>query len=200
MRSSSIIAQRLRLASLLAIAAFTLHQLRYLLAYGGDSGRALGEQGHDYLAPALPVLAALALAAVLATALRARLGSGAGAGSLRKRALFCAAGLLAIYAGQELVEGALAGGHAGGAAALLTAGGWLALPLSLALGLVVALAVRLLEGVEVLLARRLAPRPAPRAPRIHGRPRREQGGNLVSSPLAFGLARRPPPLPVQTGF
>src|SRR6266511_2115164 len=119
MKSTSIIAQRLRLASLLALGSFDLHQLRYLLAYGGDSGQTLAEQGHDYLASALPVLAALALAALLATALRARLGAGLSRRSLSRRILLCATALLAIYAGQELLEGTLSAGHPAGAAAVL---------------------------------------------------------------------------------
>jgi hypothetical protein len=199
-RSSSTIAQRLRLASLLALGAFGLHQLRYLLAYGGDSGRALAEHGHDYLASALPVVAALALAALLATALRIRLGAGLGDVSWSRRSAFCAAALLAIYAGQELLEGTLAAGHPTGPAALLSAGGWLALPLALALGTAVALAVRLLEGIEVALSRRRLRRPLRRAPRVSGGARRERRANPLSSPLAFGLSRRPPPVPVKTGF
>jgi hypothetical protein len=200
MRSASIIAQRLRLASLLALGAFGVHQLRYLLAYGGDSGRALGEQGHDYLASALPVLAALGLAALLATALRVRLGPGLSQTSWSGRILFCSAALLAIYSGQELLEGVLAAGHPGGAAALVGAGGWIALPLTVAFGFLLALAMRLLEGIEVVLSR-LASRPrAARPPRVRGAARGERRANPLSSPLAFGLARRPPPLGVQTGF
>lgn len=190
----------MRLASLLALGAFAVHQLRYLLAYGDGSGRALAEQGHDYLASALPVLAALALAAVLATALRVRLGAGLSGTSWSRRIFFCAAALLSIYAGQELLEGTLAAGHPAGAAALLGGGGWVALPLASGLGSLVALAVRLLEGIEVALSR-LWPRRLPaRAPRVRGAARRERRANPLSSPLAFGLARRPPPVPVQTGF
>ncbi len=199
MKSLSIIAQRLRLASLLALGSFGLHQLRYLLAYGGDSGQTLAEQGHDYLASALPVLAALALAALLATALRARLGAGLSRRSLSRRILLCATALLAIYAGQELLEGTLSAGHPAGAAAVLSGGGWLALPLALALGCFVALAVQVLERIEVSLSRP-RPRVTDRAPRVRGCARRERRPNPLSSPLAFGLARRPPPVLVQTGF
>ena len=200
MRSTSIIAQRLRLASLLALGSFGLHQLRYLLAYGGDSRQALAEQGHDYLASALPVLAALALAALLATVLRIRLGAGFSDTPWSRRILLCAAALLTIYAGQELLEGMLAAGHPAGAAALLGGGGWLALPLALVVGSLVAVAARLLEGIEVALALRLPRRLAVRAPRVRGVAREKRGANPLSSPLAFGLARRPPPVLVQTGF
>jgi hypothetical protein len=195
MRPSSIIAQRLRLASLLALGAFALHQLRYLLAYGGESGRALGEQGHAYLASALPIVAGLALAAVLATVLRVRLGPGLSDTPWWKGIGFCAAALLAIHAGQELLEGALASGHAAGAAALSGSGGLLALPLSLALGGVVALVAHLLERIEVALSRQRLQRLGGRAPRDRGRACPEHRANPLSSPLAFGLARRPPPVP-----
>ena len=40
---------RLRLAALIASAALGLHESRYLLAYGGDSGEQLARQGHAYL-------------------------------------------------------------------------------------------------------------------------------------------------------
>jgi hypothetical protein len=195
MRSSSIIAQRLRLASLLALGAFALHQLRYLLAYGGESGRALGDQGHAYLASAVPILGGLALAAVLATILRVRLGPGLSKTRWSRRVGFCAAALLAIYAGQELLEGALASGHAAGATAVLGSGGWIAVPLSFAFGGVVALVAHLLERIEVALSRRRLQRIGGRAPRDRGRARSARRANPLSSPLAFGLARRPPPVP-----
>jgi hypothetical protein len=200
MRSSSIIAQRLRLASLLALGAFALHQLRYLLAFGGDSGRTLGEHGHDYLVSAVPVLAALVLAALLATALRVRFGPGLTDGSWSRRIIFCTAALLVIYAGQELLEGMFAGGHPAGAAALLGGGGWVALPLALVVGSLVALTVRLLERIELVLSLSRPWRPVARAPRARGVARPECRTNPLSSPLAFGLARRPPPVPVQTEF
>src|SRR4051812_42447724 len=40
---------RLRVAALLGVGAMGVHELRYLIAYSGDSGRALSEQGHGYL-------------------------------------------------------------------------------------------------------------------------------------------------------
>jgi hypothetical protein len=185
----------IRLGSLLAFSAFGLHQLRYELAHGGDAGGALAAEGHGYLAGALPFLAALIVAALLATFLCARLGSGVSRRSHSARALTYAAAILAVYCSQELLEGALAAGHPTGIEALVGSAGWVALPLALALGAASALVVTALELVEAVLAppsrdpRRLLP------PRIHGAAREQRRAAVSLSPLAFGLARRPPPLP-----
>lgn len=189
-------ARHVRLASLLVLGAFALHQLRYLLAFGGESAHELADQGHDYLLSALPLLWALGLAALLATALRARLGARLRERPTLHRVATYAATLLAIYCGQELLEGALAAGHPAGPAALLAAGGWVALPLALAFGLGVALVVRFLERVEVVLSEHRSPGRAARAPRVRGRGLPAHRANPLLAPLAFGLARRPPPTPV----
>jgi hypothetical protein len=76
---------------------------------------------------------------------------------------------------------------------LLAHGGILALPLSLAIGALCALLDRRLHEIERIVAaigpaRQRRPRPQPvagRATAAHPR---------VLPPLAFGLARRPPPL------
>jgi hypothetical protein len=186
----------IRLGSLLAFSAFGLHQLRYELSHGGDASRALAAEGHDYLAGALPFLAALIVAALLATFLCARLGSGVSRRSNSGRALTYALAILAVYCSQELLEGALAAGHPTGLDAVAGSAGWVALPLALVLGAATALVVVALELVEAVLApprldrRRLLP------PRIHGAAREQRRPGASLSPLAFGLARRPPPAPV----
>ena len=45
-------AHRVRLASILAVGAFGLHQLRYLIAFGGSASA----EGHRYMADLLPPL------------------------------------------------------------------------------------------------------------------------------------------------
>jgi hypothetical protein len=185
-------AHRLRLAAVLALAAFALHQLRYLIAYGGSSSAELSHQGHSYLAGALPILCVFAVSALAATLIRGRLGATAGRTSMSLIAIALA--LLAIYATQESIEGMLAAGHPGGLAALLAHGGWIALPLSLVLGSLAALLLRALERVEVAIAPRHRRRRLGRAPRIAGRARSAGTPKLAAAPLAFGLARRPPPL------
>ena len=178
-------AHRIRLASILAVGAFTLHQLRYLLAAGGTSA-----EGHRYMADLLPPVAVLVLAAILATLLRGTEGASASRAPLPRRIAAFAGVLLAIYVGQEVFEGLLAQGHT----TLLADGGWIALPLAIAIGALGALFARALESVERAIARVHSERPLrSRAPAVRGRARAAQGVSWLASPLAFGLARRPPP-------
>jgi hypothetical protein len=186
-------AHGLRLAAVLALGAFALHQLRYLIAFGGSSSAELARQGHGYLEGALPILGVFAASALIATLVRGRRGAALARGSLWRRAAAFAIALLAVYATQESLEGVLATGHPGGFGALLAGGGWLALPLSLSLGALAALLLGALERVE----RSIAPRRRAqlrRAPRTRGAARPQASLRLTSAPLAFGLARRPPPL------
>jgi hypothetical protein len=186
-------AHGVRLAAILALGAFALHQLRYLIAFGGSSSEELASQGHAYLAGALPILCAFALSALIATLIRGRYGASLERQSLPRRAWVLAAALLVIYATQESLEGVLAAGHPGGAAALFAAGGWLAIPLALAVGALSALLAGLLEGVELAISRRRPSGLLRRAPRSLGRHRAGRAPGSALAPLAFGLARRPPP-------
>ena len=189
-----------RSAGLIALAALAVHQLRYLLAYGSGAGQVLADQGHGYLTQLAPVLIGFVLATLAAGLLRAALRRQRPAGplgrSLPARAALYAATIFAVFSAQELCEGALLAGHAGGLAAVLAGGGWLALPLAALTGLLAAL----LDGGLAALARLVAEgdRPAlPRAPRRSGSLRPEVAMRLtVAAPLAFGLARRPPPAPL----
>jgi hypothetical protein len=193
-RRGSLVA---RTAALLALGGLAVHQLRYLLVFGSDSGAELHQQGHDYLAQALPILVALAVAAIVARLVvgSARYSPCSAPTTKLARGLIYAAALAAVFWGQELAEGALAAGHPSGLAAVLDSGAWIAIPLALGLGLAAAAAEWLLDRAERAIASALdegttplssaGPLPAPsglaRAPRVaHG--------------LAFGLARRPPPL------
>ena len=186
----------LRLASLLAVAAFAVHQLRYLVAFGGDTGEELSHQGHDYLASAAPFAAALLLAAFAATLLLARSGASAPGGSAARRAGFCGLAILVVYATQEMVEGALSAGHPAGLDAVLASAGWVALPLALLLGALTVLVERLLERAEVVLARpRRALAARRRPPRARGSLRAGHSRAPRVSPLALGSPQRPPPVP-----
>jgi hypothetical protein len=186
-------AHRVRLAAILALGAFALHQLRYLIAFGGSSSAELARQGHGYMADALPILGVFALSALLGTLLRGRYGARMVRASLLQRAWIFALGLLAIFVTQESLEGMIAAGHPGGIAAVLASGGWLAIPLALALGAVAAVLARALEGIEVAIAARHRTHVLPRAPRVRGSARMGRSLARPLSPLAFGLARRPPP-------
>jgi len=158
---------RLRCFALLGAGALALHELRYLIAYGGDAGRALDEQGHGYLGTvaALVAVAVVASAATLVAALVRGRGPAARPRSWRERWLGASGALLAIYAAQELAEGMLASGHPEGLVGVAGHGGWIAVALAAVLGAAVA---ALLRGAEVALERfgGAARAPRPRPPRI----------------------------------
>ena len=73
-------------------------------------------------------------------------------------------------------------------------GGWIALPLSLAIGALAALLARALERVEHAITLTCGDRPRARPPAVRGRAFPARTRRLTAAPLAFGLARRPPPL------
>lgn len=187
----------LRAAAVMTAAALGVHELRYLIGYGGDAGATLAAQGHGYLALAgvgTAALLAAAMAGLLAAMARAhRTGERDGEG-LPFGVLWLSAsiGLVLIYCGQELLEGVLSPGHPVGLAGVIAAGGWTAFPLSLALGLVATL---LLRGADAAIAavarRRAAPAPAARAARAP-RPHRSALAPPASV-LALNLAGRAPP-------
>jgi hypothetical protein len=138
---------RLRAAALMAVAALGVHELRYLLGYQSGAGHALEQQGHAYLSVA-GALASLLLA-LAAGQLVARVAQAGRAGKTeaapRSFAFAWAAasvGLTFIYASQELLEGSLSDGHPGGLAGVFGHGGGWALPLAMALGGLVVLALR----------------------------------------------------------
>jgi hypothetical protein len=195
---------RLRAAALLPLGALAVHQGRYALAFGHRSSAELAAQGHAYLTWVTPlsvILAAVAGAEVLgrlvtAACARAPRGLGEGARARRRlRATWLAAALvlLALYVVQESLEGVLATGHPGGLAGVLGQGGWLAVPLAVAVGGALAFLLRAPAVVDAWVARRRAwvarrrgelRAPAPRTP-----PR--PAWRL--EPLASKLAGRAPP-------
>ncbi len=178
---------------MIALGAFAVHQLRYLAAYGGDAGAALGAQGHAYLAALLPPLVIVATSAVLGTLVAAVLA--APRLEPRRRAAgwgFCSVALLTVFGTQELAEGLLAAGHPAGVAGVLRNGGWIAAPLALAVGRAISFLLGGLETVEQRLARTLRRRSG-RAPGML-RPRLSTTFTpLACGALPFGLAGRPPP-------
>jgi membrane protease YdiL (CAAX protease family) len=186
-------------AALLAVGALALHQLRYLLAYGGEAGTALESQGHSYLDTAAPLLVAVAVALLVVSVLIpafVRLAPVLARDvCATERAAGYAAALLAVYFAQELAEGVLAGGHPAGLAGVLGFGGWLALPLAMALGALASVVrgwlYRAERSLATALGRRRLPRPQRRAP---APPRPSARPALSSLALRFGFARRPPPL------
>jgi hypothetical protein len=125
---------RLRRAALLSSGAWAVHELRFALApvHGGDG------PGHSYLHAALPLLTALLALAVAGFAARlAAPRAGEAPRRLRSDWLTSAVVLLGAFTAQEGIESALSP-HG----AIFAAGGWLALPLALVVGLLVALCLR----------------------------------------------------------
>jgi hypothetical protein len=186
-------------AAVLPAAAFAVHQLRYLLAFGGTSGVELQRQGHAYLHSLVPwivLLLALALGGFLSALGRAMSGQT----SLSRFSfsflglwLTCSLSLLVIYATQELLEGVLAVGHPWGLAGVLGYGGWWSIPASLCIGLVLA---ALLHGARWVLEE-VAARCASALPDRRRSARlgtRHRSAVLpVLAPLAAGWSGRGPP-------
>jgi hypothetical protein len=177
----------LRAGALLAAGSLAVHELRYLLAYGDPA--AVG--GHGYLAFVAP-LVAVALAIACGVWL-AHVGRGSSAPARTLTWLRASAALLGVYVVQETVEALAAAGHPG----LLAHGGWLAVPVALAVGALVALLLRgarAADRVAAAAARPWSPLavlpvappsfPLPGAPASDPRPR----------VLARRLAGRAPPI------
>jgi hypothetical protein len=185
-------------AAVLPAAAFAVHQLRYLLAYGGGATVELQRQGHSYLDSLVPwiVLAlGLAVGAFVSALGRAMTGQR----SLPRFGLSLiglwltgSACLAAVYAVQELLEGIFVIGHPAGLAGIFGYGGWWAIPASLCVGLVMATLLHgarwVLDEVAARFGRTLVRR------RIASSSRRP--GSVPAprlAPLAAGWCGRGPP-------
>jgi hypothetical protein len=137
-----------RAIGLLPLAGYGVHQLRYALVPGTEDADA-----HGYLVLA-PLLLAL-LGAVLAGRYLSGCARG-GDGGPRARSIgrtIAVAGLalLAIYVVQELIEAACTPG----APLPFAAGGWIAVPLALALGTLVGLVLHVSDAGRVVLGSRV---------------------------------------------
>jgi hypothetical protein len=184
----ALIGPRAQSASLIALGAFAVHQLRYLLAYGGDAGNELAGQGHSYLSHLVPLLLGFGLAILTARLVRGLLGGSSSPGAERRlKATSYAFGIAAVFCCQELAEGALFAGHA----AIFAGGGWTALPLAALFGVLAALLDRGIEAIEALAAR--TDRTTARPPRRLALPSAPPQLGRRLSPIAVGLAQRPPP-------
>ncbi len=185
-----------RSVALVAFAAFAVHQLHFLLSAGTAAGEELRREGYSYLGHIPATLAALAITAIAARLLLAcfapAVGRTGSLGALRHPVRFAVA-ILAVFAAQETLEALLFAHHAEGVLAALAQGWWLTLLLCAILGPLFFVLDRWLGRLERLVAA-TGPRPAPRRARARATlpvARREPASGL--SPLAFGLARRPPP-------
>ena len=186
-------------AALVPAAALAVHQLRFMLAFGGHSGAVLARQGHAYLhswVPWIMLMIGIAVGGFLWALGRALAGNRSATRytlSLMALWIVCAACLIAIYVTQEFLEGLFATGHPAGVAGIFGYGGWWCVPAAAAVGLVLAAIFHgarwVLEevaqrGTGVLVGRALRP-PTPPRPRDSWLPR--------LSPLADGWSGRGPP-------
>jgi hypothetical protein len=187
-------------AGLVPVAAFAVHQLRYLLAYGSGAGAELADTGHSYLHSVVPwimLLVGVSVGAFLWSLGRAAAGrrSPSRKGlSFLALWLVCAVCLLAIYCTQEFLEGLLATGHPTGIEGIFGFGGLWAIPSAVGVGLVLA---TILHGAQWTLEQvsrlnRSALRvPAQRIPLVE-HPR--ETARVAAGPLVRGWSDRGPPL------
>ncbi len=184
---------------LLPAAALAVHQLRYLLAYGGAAGIELQRTGHSYLHSVVPWIV-FALALVVGGFLYALGRAFSGHTSLSRFSLSftalwlaCTVALVAIYCCQEFLEGLFVAGHPGGLAGIFGFGGWWAVPAAACVGLVLAAAFHgarwILEGV----AQRFHRARARRHRRSEPSRRPQPGPTPRLVPLADGWSGRGPP-------
>jgi hypothetical protein len=146
------------------VAAFAVHQLRYLLAFGDGASREFERTGHSYLHSVVSwvvLLAALGLGVFLRRLGQACAGRTSPAhltASFAGLWMACAVSLVAIFVLQELIEGLLATGHAVGPALVFAHGGWWSLPASGCVGLMLA---AILHGARWSLTRSPGQTPVP---------------------------------------
>lgn len=184
----------LRATALLSLGVLVMHELRYRLAFGGHADHALEAHGHSYLSVVAPVVGLLALVAAAHLLQQvARATAEARSQSLTRLWLFAATALLVSFSAQELLEGALSVGHPAGVDAIFGSGGWIALPLALVVGGVVALLLHGAESALEAVAGRVAAVVRPVTPSRTGITAWVLMPASRRSPLATSAAGRAPP-------
>jgi hypothetical protein len=185
-------------ASLVPAAALAVHQLRYVLAFGGNASLELERQGHSYLHSLVPWIILLIGVAVggflcrLGRALSGQTSAPRFTLSLGGLWLACSVCLITIYVTQELLEGMFLTGHPAGLAGVFGYGGWWAIPVAACIGLVLAAFFHGARWVLEELARRAGPI-SERPPRALAAPRPSSLHLPRLSPLAEGWSGRAPP-------
>ena len=171
----------LRTAALIAGGALSVHELRFLIAPAGAAEAS--SAGHGYL-PLAGFLVAVALAAALAhlaavvgRAIRTGRHEPGGSGFAATWVAVTVA-IAAVFLTQEAVEAALTGRAGEGLSAVLGSGGWMAFPLAVAIGALVALA---LAGARAAVAAAAGRAECPALPSNH------------ADWIAFGLQPGHPP-------
>jgi hypothetical protein len=180
-------------------AAMLVHQLRFILAFGGGAGAELARQGHSYLHSLVPwivLLIGVALGGFLWALGRAMSGQR----SLPRYTLslvalwiVCSACLISIYVAQEFLEGLFATGHPAGLAGIFGYGGWWSIPAAVCVGLVLAAVFHGARWVLDEVAQRRSDLLSGRARRPARLPRPRDVWPPRLAPLAGGWSGRGPP-------
>jgi hypothetical protein len=142
------------MAALMGAGTFAVHQLRFALTFRHGTGDPMAMQGHAYLVPIAPVLAGLLLVAFAVGLGRMARGVVDRAPRFRRLWIGSSASLFAVYCAQESIEGMVTAGHPGGLQGVIGHGGWIALPLALAVGLAIAMIMRGAAVASALIAAR----------------------------------------------
>lgn len=190
-------------AGLVPVAAFAVHQLRFLLAFGGGAGVELRETGHSYLHSVVPwivLVIGVSVGAFLWSLSRAASGrqSVAHRGlSFVRLWLVCALSLLAIYCAQETLEGLFATGHPTGIAGIFGFGGLWSIPSAAVVGLVLATLMHGASWTLEQVSRRcgLAPEQVARRAPVVLSP--IDAVRVSPDPLVRGWCDRGPPAPLR---
>jgi len=181
------------------VAALVVHQLRFVLAFGGAAGLELSRQGHSYLHSLVPWivlgsgLAVGAFLIALGRALEGQRSVSRYALSFAALWLACSLCLVAIYVVQEFLEGMFATGHPAGVAGIFGYGGWWAIPAAVCVGLVLAAVFQGASWVLREVAERHAERGRTATDHRSRWPRPFTIDTSGPSPLAGCAAGRAPP-------
>jgi hypothetical protein len=143
----------LRVVAVLLAAVVGVHELRYVIAFGSEASAVQAHTGHGYVSMVVPLLGVLMALALAQLVVRSARGAPTSAVAWRRAWPVAAAALMLLFSSQELLEGALSPGHAAGFSGVFGAGGWLALPLSVAFGALVALVLRVAATLERAVSR-----------------------------------------------
>ena len=186
--------------ALLPPAALAVHQLRYMLAYGSATGPELERTGHSYLHSVVPWL--ILLIALVAGGFLRTLGQAFSRETTARRYslsfvvlwLACTGALVAIFVGQELLEGWFAVGHPAGVVGVFGYGGWWAIPAAACVGLALAAAFHGARWIVEVVARRAGEFARHATERFCCPPvRPADARSLTALPLLSGWSTRGPP-------
>lgn len=155
------------MAALTGAGTVAVHQLRFALTFSHGTADPAALRGHGYLVALAPALAGLLLVAFAVGLARMARGAADPAPRFRRLWAGASASLFAVYCAQEAVEGMLTDGHPAGIQGVFGHGGWVALPLAIAVGLAIALIMRGAAAASALVAARAPWRAPSSTPATH---------------------------------